>query len=209
MAIAGQLAQSVDFQHILDNKGDNVGKEFHGIHLRTRKDIANIEKTYGQGHRDDASSVDIWVEEMKLSNGNPVIFYKQQGASQPDECDDLREEDFVLAIQTPLQADMRKLSNRRIVCVNGYDFNLITVVVVDEYGEGFPVAWCISNREDQFLLMNFFKALKENVGDLSPAWFMSDLAEQFYNAWIAIFESKTHKLVCLWHVDRAWREHLK
>ena len=220
MAIAGQLAQGVDFQHILDNIRDNVGKEFHRIHLLTRKDIANIEKTYGlkgmQRHRDDAISVDIWVEEMKHSDGNPVILYKQQGASQPDECDDLCEEDFVLAIQTPLQANiMRKLSNDRIVCVdgthgtNGYDFNLITVVVVDEYGEGFPVGWCISNREDQFLLMNFFKASKKNVGEVSPARFMSDLAEQFYNAWIATFESKPHKLVCVWHVDRAWREHLK
>ena len=51
---------------------------------------------------------------------------------------------------------MRQLSN---VCVdgthgtNGYDFTLITVMVIDEYGEGFPVAWCISNREDQLLLI--------------------------------------------------------
>ena len=29
---------------------------------------------------------------------------------------------------------------------NGYDFPLTTVVVVDEFGEGFPVAWCISNK---------------------------------------------------------------
>ena len=63
---------------------------------------------------------------------------------------------------------------------NGYDFMLITVIVIDEYGEGFPVAWCISNREDQLLLINFFKALRKRVGDLSPAWFMSDLAEQYY-----------------------------
>ena len=81
---------------------------------------------------------------------------------------------------------MKTLTNRRVVCVdgthgtNGYDFMLITVIVIDEYGEGFPVAWCISNREDQLLLINFFKALRKRVGDLSPAWFMSDLAEQYY-----------------------------
>lgn len=58
--------------------------------------------------------------------------------------------------------------------------------------------------------MNFFKALKNKVGELSPAWFMSDLAEQFYTAWVAIFRKKNpHKLVCAWHVDRAWRENLK
>ena len=38
---------------------------------------------------------------------------------------------------------------------------------------------------------------------------MSDLAEQFYNAWVATFNNRPHKLVCTWHVDRAWRENLK
>ena len=38
---------------------------------------------------------------------------------------------------------MKKLTNGRVLCVdsthgtNGYDFTLITVLVVDEYGEGF------------------------------------------------------------------------
>ena len=69
------------------------------------------------------------------------------------------------------------------------------VIVVNEYG-GFPVAWCISNREDQLLLINFFNALKLRVGDISPAWFMSDLAEQYYTAWVASFNNKPNKLVC-------------
>ena len=56
--------------------------------------------------------------------------------------------------------------------------------------------------------MNLFKALKQQVGTLVPKWFMSDLAEQFYNAWVATFGNRPHKLVCTWHVDRAWRENL-
>ena len=60
---------------------------------------------------------------------------------------------------------------------NGYDFTLITLMIIDEYGEGFPVAWCISNREDQPLLLQFYGAIKNRVGPLSPKWFMSDLAE--------------------------------
>jgi len=51
------------------------------------------------------------------------------------------------------------------------------------------------NREHRFLLMNF-SALKSRVGVVSPAWFMSDLAEQFSNAWVATFGSKPQKLVC-------------
>ena len=67
--IAGQLAQG-----ILDRIRDSLGKEFHRIHLLTRKDIANIERTYGlkgaQRHKDDATSVCIWIEEMKSSDSS-------------------------------------------------------------------------------------------------------------------------------------------
>ena len=37
---------------------------------------------------------------------------------------------------------------------NGYNLMLITVIMIDEYGESFPVAWCVYNREDQLLLIN-------------------------------------------------------
>ena len=88
ITIAGQLAQGVDMQHILDCIRDNLGKEFHRIHLLTRKDITNIERVYGlkgaQKHKDDATSVRIWVEEMKSSDSNPLILYKAQGTTQPD-----------------------------------------------------------------------------------------------------------------------------
>ena len=92
---------------------------------------------------------------------------------------------------------------------NGYDFTLISILIVDEYGEGFPVGWCISNREDQFLLINFFNAIKRRIGVVTPAWLMSDLAEQFYTAWVASFKNKPKQLVCVWHVDRAWRENIR
>ena len=36
---------------------------------------------------------------------------------------------------------------------NGYDFLPISVLVINEFGEGFPVARCLSNRQDQFLLI--------------------------------------------------------
>jgi len=104
--------------HILDIIRDNLGEQLHRIHLLTRKDITNIERTYGlkgtQRHSDDATSVKIWVEEMKATDSNPVILYKAQGQPQPETCDNLCDRDFVLAIQTPLQADMmRKFSTNR------------------------------------------------------------------------------------------------
>ena len=37
---------------------------------------------------------------------------------------------------------------------------------------------------------------------------MPDDAEQFYNAWRSVFGEVNNKLLCTWHVDRAWREKL-
>ena len=219
--ISGQLAQGVTFERILDDIRDNVGSRFNRIHLFTRKDIANIEKAYGlkgvEKHPIDAVSVGAWIEELKTKGeDNPVLLVKSQGQSQPENCDNLEVRDFVLVLQTPLQRDMLKtFAPNRVVCVdathgtNGYDFLLISVLVIDEFGEGFPVAWCLSNRQDQFLLINFFNRLKDKVGDIVPAWFMSDDAEQFYTAWIAVFGPGPKKLLCTWHVDRAWRTNLK
>ena len=42
-----------------------------------------------------------------------------------------------------------------------------------------------------------------------PAWFMSDDAEQFYTAWIAVLGPGPKKLLCAWHIDRARRTNLK
>ena len=123
--------------------------------------------------------------------------------------------DFVLGIQTHLQVDiLKKFGPRRVVCIdathgtNGYDFSLITVIVIDEYGEGYPVAWCIS---DLALLQHFFSSIKSRVGMISPGWIMTDDAEQFYTAWCSTFKCspQPQKLLCTWHVDRAWRGHLK
>ena len=37
---------------------------------------------------------------------------------------------------------------------------------------------------------------------------MSDSAEQYYAAWIEVFEGAPKRLLCTWHVDKAWRRKL-
>ena len=46
----------------------------------------------------------LWIEEMKLRDDNQVILYKPQGKLQLDTCN-LTERDFILVLQTPLQAE--------------------------------------------------------------------------------------------------------
>ena len=212
--IAAQLSKGVSFDRILDDVRDSVGLSLQRIHLLTKKDIQNIERAHNikgiQRHADDALSVSAWVEELTNENeGNPVILYKAQG--QTLQCSNLNKEDFILALQTPLQKHMLQKCGKNIVCMdsthgtNAYDFKLISLLVVDDFGEGFPVAWCLCNREDKHALVNFLNKVKENTGLVTPAYFMSDDAEQFFTAWTEVFGLCPNKLLCTWHVDRAWR----
>ena len=77
---------------------------------------------------------------------------------------------------------------------NAYEFKQITLLVVDEHGEGFPVAWCIANREDRVLLIAFFTSIRTKCGMVHPLWFMSDMADQYHLAWVSVFDDSPQKL---------------
>ena len=81
-----------------------------------------------------------------------------------------------------------------------YNFQLITLLVIDAHGEGIPVAWAISNREDTPHITEFLSAVKGRVGDISPKVFMSDDADQYYKPWCTVMgANSTKKLLCAWH----------
>ena len=107
---------------------------------------------------------------MEKKEDNPVLLYKQQGHILADVGvnNGLDLNDFALVIQTSLQREvLQTCGSNRVVGIdathgtNGFDFKLISVLVVDEFEEGFPVGWCFSNREDRPLLLIFFSHLKQ------------------------------------------------
>ena len=60
------------------------------------------------------------------------------------------------------------------------------------------------------MIVEILKVIRDKTGPLSPWGFMSDDADQFFNAWKGLFgDNGTKKLLCAWHVDRVWREGLK
>ena len=218
MCIAAKLLQGVTVDKILDNIQDNVFEEgLQREHLTTRQDVMNIKRQYNidgiQRHTNDHSSVSAWVKEMQTLPYNPVLIFKQQGVHNDEAGID--EEDFLLGIQTKYQCDMLQLFGNNVICVdathgtNAYDFLLITVMVIDDYGEGIPVGWAVTSREHKHMLMLYFKSLQAKSGPLSPTVFMSDDCNSYWNAWSAVFrENGSHKLLCAWHVDRSWRKAL-
>ena len=65
----------------------------------------------------------------------------------------------------------------------------------------------LSNREDAISLILFFAAINGSSGVISTSWFMSDDADNYFNAWKAVFgEGDTKKIIYAWHIHRTWRK---
>lgn len=69
----------------------------------------------------------------------------------------------MIVIQTKPQQDLLiKFGDNGVCCdsthkTTGYDFQLMTLLVVDDIGKGQPVAWCLANHETEDFVKTFFK----------------------------------------------------
>ena len=215
--IAAKLQQGISREKILDDIRDSVGKEFHREHLIDEKDIYNIGKAFGleniQRHANDQDSVLAWIQEWEESDENPVIYYKLQG--DVDESVQLEKDDFMIVVQANYQKHMMESFGSRGICCDtthgttGYDFKLNSLLVLDEFEEGIPVAFCLSNRDNFHFMKVFFQTIKDSTGPVSPCWFMSDTATQFFEAFSLVNECTPKQFICTWHVDKAWKEELR
>ena len=83
------------------------------------------------------------MKDVRNENYDIVLCYKPQGIMDPTI--PLSKDRFLLAIQSEFQKDMYQQFASSVICIdsthktNVYDFKLITLMVVDEYGEGRPV----------------------------------------------------------------------
>ena len=92
-------------------------------------------------NRDDAISVDLFVQELREEPYDPVLLYKRQHELD-QQYSSLPSDAFLLAFQTDFQRELYQQYAHKVLCVdathgtNAYRFKLITVMVADEYGEG-------------------------------------------------------------------------
>ncbi len=220
--IAASLQQGVSKEKIINDIREEAVSQsdqpFKRYHLIGKKDLSNIKSAFAisdiQRHSNDQCSVKAWVEEWSANESNPILFTKFQG-DEPPSGFNLTKDDFLIVVQTPFQKLMAQKFAHKGICVDsthgttGYDFLLTTVVALDEFGEGIPIGWLLSNHEDFTHMCIFFEMLKKNCGVLYPHWVMSDMANQFYNAWIGVMGGHPIRLLCTWHVDRAWQTELR
>jgi hypothetical protein len=85
---------------------------------------------------------------------------------------------------------------------------LYTLLVVDNYGNGFPVAFCFTNKSDTFTYKLFFECIQRAVGLIKANVFMFDNEPTFYNVWELIMGPISKQLLCTWHVLRNWSKNL-
>ncbi len=150
-------------QYIVDHftrKGEGREKV-----IRTQ-DVRNIKTKLGmkpyQRAENDPDSVAIWFEEHQRIHGDKSPFF----AYQPFVNGDM--DTFCLGIMTDFQRKMFISQANNVVSIDGthhttqYCFILVTVLVIDENGRGFPAAWFITPKEknENYLDMFFFELRK-------------------------------------------------
>ena len=111
----------------------------------TKKDIANkrllVKDMAVIRNKEDAVSVDMFVQELREESYNPILLYKQHHETDK-ECPSLAEDVFLLGIQTDFQRHLYEQYAHKVLCVdathgtNTYLFKLITVMIADDFGQG-------------------------------------------------------------------------
>ena len=138
-------------------------------HLIDRKTIHSLKTNVTNPtirQDNNALSSSLKVDALRQESFDPVLLFKQQGTEDPTH----GLSDFFLAIMTKQQLDIYEKFPSRILCMdsthntNIYSFKLIKLMVPDEIRKGYPVAFCVSNREDE-LPMSFFLS---SARSLSP-----------------------------------------
>ncbi|KAB0804500.1 hypothetical protein PPYR_01470 [Photinus pyralis] len=179
--IDGFCPAGIKLTVILDEVRDSIcNSELDRTHLLTKKDLHNIQQT--------------------LNLNNEAIRHTNDAVSI---------ESWVKEVEI-----LEKFADD-CICLDGthglnpYDFQLHTLLVLDDLREGFPCAFLFSNRSDVEILVLFFSCIKEKMKrQIKPRVFMSDMEKTFYNAWIRVMKPADFRIYCTWHVDRSWRKNL-
>ena len=90
---------------------------------------------------------------------------------------------------------------------------MVTVMTINEFYQGIPLAFCISRTETANVLEVFFEEMKQRAEKpLIFKYLMSDVAEYYFTTWKSVMEPMdaflTHWL-CMWHVNKAWNKNLR
>ncbi|RZF44220.1 hypothetical protein LSTR_LSTR003860 [Laodelphax striatellus] len=218
--IAQKIASKVPLEDILNDIRDSLYNEHvRRIHLTTKTDLHNLIAKFKLNRNEikngcEYKSVDSWVSTHLSSS--MIRLYKNQG-DVIEAFPQLTQQDFCLIVANDAQISLLHKYGNYVVCVDnthGLDslgFEMFSILVVDELGEGLPCALMFTTRNDTAVLEVFYLVIKSALSglNLEPCYFMSDLDEASYVAWLEVFPCKeTQRLLSSWHIDEAWRSQI-
>lgn len=131
------------------------------------------------------------VNEITTGNGLPAPFGTVSVEVTSNEAAS-NQFNFILVLMNPLQRRMcQKFSSDNVCIDTSYsstkgqrsNYELTTVLVIDDYDEGFPVAYMLSLSVNSENLITLFNSLKNFVGPLHPSSFICDEMDLFHGAW--------------------------
>ena len=160
------IYQGISNERILDDIRESLSADaLQRVHLTSQQDLQNLKRSFNleniQRNENDQDSVLSWINQWQSDEHNPIKYYKLQG--EKDDKKKLGVDDFIIVIQTESQKYLLQCFGDKGVCCDsthgttGYDFGLSSLLIVDEFGEGVPVAWCLSNHEDYKFMKIFFQ----------------------------------------------------
>ncbi|XP_022194159.2 uncharacterized protein LOC111051886 [Nilaparvata lugens] len=216
--LASKIAQKIPFDTIIDDLHASVGDELERKHLVTKEVLRNIIKEYSLDkecvrHPDDTLSIEAWVEKMKGSENNCIILYKPCGIVSPD-LPQLKKQDFVLGIMTEAHSEKLKKYGGDFICIasnhgtNAYQFEMSTILVLDDLRQGFPCAFYFSNRNDNLGFELFLSNVRNRIGMINTRTLMTDMPDVFYNSWQNVMGLVEQRLYSTWHVQKEWQKRI-
>ena len=172
--------------------------------------------------KDDATSVFRLVHQWSNNPDfdSPVCYYKPCGESNDDTSETIpagsevplfSKTDFLLVFQTREQA-MMFLENDRVLLgdgthgITGYGCFLLTLMVLNMWGQGLSVAWGISSKENHRIWYIFGKSLRPESLQAKPEVWMSDDTNSSWNGLIQVWTTLQHKLLCHFHIKKSVRK---
>lgn len=220
--LATKIAAKIPFEAILDDVQTSVNDRLQRSHLITKQDLRNIARDFSLDsprssdlvdHSNDTFSADAWVEKERSSDNNCIIFYKPESVDMP-QYPTFKNEDFMLGVMTEAQAEVLKKYGSDSICMastgatGAGNYEMTTLLVLDDMRQGFPCALFFSNRNDQSGIEHFLSAVRDRVGAINCKVLMTEMAEIFYSSWKSVMGDSEKRLSCTLHVKRSWHKRI-
>lgn len=212
------------------NMDDNASPLINKQHLVSKRILYMLQAGVARSrklHDDEKTSVRLLVDKLQSEEFNPVLMFKAVGesvlegsvtASYVEHMKRVREDAFILALQTKEQLMLLEKHGSKMICVDathvtnshGIPIQLVSLFVMDDYQHSYPVAHLLTNHMDDHVFEGFIMAVKSRCPALVPSLIVTDEDNTGLAQFASVYPDVvfTHFL-SKWHIHQAWRKQLK